>query len=166
MPLRTSFAQMNCSFARAIDVIGDPWTLLVLRECFLGVERFEGFMQALGLARNVLADRLQALVAEGVLEKLPVEGHARHHAYRLTEKGEALLPAMVALMQWGDVWISGAGAEPILAVGPDGAPLAPVGLRRANGRPLRPQDVRFAAGPGAEALTRGHLAQLQAQGRK
>ena len=161
MPLRTSFASMNCSFARAIDVVGDPWTLLILRECFLGVSRFEGFMQSLGVARNVLTDRLRALVEHGVLEQVALEGHARHQAYRLTEKGQALLPAMVALMQWGDAWISGEGSEPILALGPDGAPLAPVTLRRASGKPVSADQVSFAPGPGAEPLTRMHLAQLK-----
>jgi len=161
MPLRTSFASMNCSFARAIDVVGDPWALLILRECFLGVSRFEGFMQSLGVARNVLTDRLRALVEHGVLEQMPLEGHTRHQGYRLTEKGQALLPAMVALMQWGDAWISGEGAEPILALGPDGAPLAPVTLRRAGGKPVSAEQVSFAPGPGAEFATRMHLAQLK-----
>ena len=162
MPLRTSFAAMNCSLARAIDVVGDAWSLLILRECFLGVERFDGFHRSLGMARNILADRLARLVAAGVLER----SDATRPVYRLSEQGRDLLPALIALMQWGDRWISGAQSAPMLVLGDDGEPLATVALQHADGSPQAPDGVGFAAGPGAEPLTRAYLEALASVRRK
>ena len=161
MPLRTDFSEMNCSLARALDQIGDPWSLLVLRECLLGVERFEGFQAALGVARKVLSDRLAALTGHGLLQRVPLDGTGKRAAYRLTPKGEALAPALVALMQWGDEWVSGSGREPMRVTGPRGTPLAPLQLRTASRKPIAARDLEFVPGPGADRRTKGHLAMLR-----
>lgn len=161
MPLRTSFSEMNCSLARALDQAGDPWAMLILRECLMGVERFEDFQQALGVARKVLSQRLAQMTQHGLLQRVPLDASGKRAAYRLTDKGLALVPALVALMQWGDAWVSGAGREPVQLTGPRGAALAPVQLRTASGKPVAGSQLRFNAGPGADRRTRAHLAQTQ-----
>src|ERR1700741_4381584 len=91
-----------CSVARTVSVIGDRWTLLVLRDCFLRVRRFEEFQASLGITRHVLADRLGKLVKAGVLRKEPYQKRPRRYEYRLTDKGRDLYPVMMAIVHWGD----------------------------------------------------------------
>jgi len=100
-------ARGNCSVARAMEVVGERWTFLVLREAFGGVRRFDDMQRNLGIARNVLADRLARLVEHGVLERQPYQERPVRHEYRLTPKGLDLYPALVGLLQWGDRWLSG-----------------------------------------------------------
>src|SRR5215217_2183459 len=105
---RFRYSAANCSIARTLGVVGEKWTLLVLREAFYGVRRFDDFHAALGCARNLLSARLKTLVAEGLLDKQGYRDDRgrRREEYRLTEKGRGLLPAVVALMQWGDRWVA------------------------------------------------------------
>jgi DNA-binding HxlR family transcriptional regulator len=111
---KASFEDMNCSIARSLEVIGEWWTLLILRDAFLGVTRFEDWTARLGIARNMLATRLETLVSAGVLER-QVYDEARDRAdYVLTEKGRALWPVLVTLREWGDRWVVGEGNEPVL----------------------------------------------------
>jgi DNA-binding HxlR family transcriptional regulator len=107
---------MNCSIARSLEVIGEWWTLLILRDAFLGVTRFEVFQERLGIARNILAKRLDTLVDAGILERRPYESARERYDYKLTEKGRALWPVLVSIRQWGDEWILGEGNEPVLLV--------------------------------------------------
>ena len=100
----------DCSIQRTLDVIGDRWTLLILRDVFRGVRRFTRIQSDLGIARNLLADRLAALVSSGVVEKVPYQDRPIRHEYRLTAKGRALSPALMALMRWGDEWCVDGGA--------------------------------------------------------
>jgi DNA-binding HxlR family transcriptional regulator len=104
---RTRFDEMDCSIAQALDIVGEWWTLLVLRDAFQGVRRFEDFQRNLGIARNVLTDRLRTLVHEGILERRQYQEHPERYEYRLTEKGLDLYPVIVGLMQWGDKWAPG-----------------------------------------------------------
>ncbi len=104
----------DCSVARTVSVIGDRWTLLVLRDCFLGVRRFDDFQARIGVTRHVLADRLKKLVAEGVLAPVAYQERPRRFEYRLTDKGRALHPVMMALVHWGDVHLAGGGGRPVL----------------------------------------------------
>lgn len=97
-------ADVNCSVARTWSVVGDRWTMLVLRELFKGQRRFEPIAERLGIGRNVLAARLRSLTEEGVLERVPYDDVPVRHEYRLTAKGEALYPLLVALIQWGDTY--------------------------------------------------------------
>ena len=178
MPLRTDFGAMNCSLARALQQVGDPWTLLLLRECLLGAERFEDFARALGLARQVLATRLAQMAADGLIERLPLvepdPGTARvdatapaakRAAYRLTDKGRDLAPTLLALFQWGDRWVSGRGREPVVATDASGASLARMAIRTRAGDVVAPAELRWKPGPGSDAMTRAHLAHC-AHGRK
>ena len=103
-----------CSLARSLAVIGDRWTMLVLRESFLGVKRFEDFRSNLGIARRVLTERLAHRVEEGVLEKRPYQDRPVRHEYRLTEKGLGLYPAIIALVHWGDQHYAGEAGPPVL----------------------------------------------------
>lgn len=106
MTYETVLARGECSVARAMEVVGERWTFLVLREAFSGVRRFEDMQRHLGIARNVLADRLTRLVEHGVLERRPYQDRPVRHEYRLTPKGLDLYPALVGLLQWGDRWAS------------------------------------------------------------
>jgi DNA-binding HxlR family transcriptional regulator len=109
----TDFSAMDCSVARTLDVIGDKWSLLILRDAFYGLRRFEDFRDDLGVARNVLTDRLQKLVARGVLERRLYEERPQRYEYRLTEKGRGLLPMLLAMIAWGDRWENDADVPPV-----------------------------------------------------
>lgn len=93
-----------CTVERTLDVIGDRWTVLILRDAFYGVRRFHEFVEDLGIARNVLTDRLKRLVEHGVLERQRYEDRPPRDEYRLTPKGKELLPVLLTLMRWGDRW--------------------------------------------------------------
>jgi DNA-binding HxlR family transcriptional regulator len=101
---RTDFTEMACSVARTLGAVGEQWSLLIMRDAFLGVRRFEDFQRDLGIARNILSDRLGKLVAEGVLERRRYSTRPERHEYRITQKGHDLFPVLLALQQWGDRW--------------------------------------------------------------
>jgi DNA-binding HxlR family transcriptional regulator len=112
---KVSFADMECSIGRSLEVIGEWWTLLIVRDAFLGVTRFDEFATRLGIARNVLTARLDTLVDAGVMERVPYEdGERPRYDYRLTKMGRDLYPVVVTLRQWGDRWLMGEGNEPVL----------------------------------------------------
>lgn len=150
---RKTFEGMNCSVARALDQVGEWWTLLIVREAIVGTTRFDDFQHNLGIARNVLTARLNGLVEQGILEKALIEGNERRTEYLLTAKGEALYPVLVALMQWGDQWC-GRKAPMQLVEHRSGKPIEPVALR-VDGRMLGLRDIRLEPGPGATAKTMG-----------
>jgi DNA-binding HxlR family transcriptional regulator len=112
MASRTSFADLPCSVARTLDVLGDAWTLLVIRDAFLGRRRFSEFAESLPIARNVLADRLAALVEHGVIEKVRYSERPPRDEYRLTARGRELFGVIAALLAWGDRWLTPEG-EPV-----------------------------------------------------
>jgi DNA-binding HxlR family transcriptional regulator len=97
-----SFADMDCSIAQCVEVVGDRWSMLILRDCFLGVTRFDEFQRRLGISRNILQQRLVKLVDAGVLNRIPYSEHPARYDYRLTERGQDLWPVMAAMRQWGD----------------------------------------------------------------
>ncbi|MEQ8282611.1 MAG: helix-turn-helix domain-containing protein [Parvibaculum sp.] len=141
-----------CSLARTLSVVGDRWTLLVLRECFLRIRRFEEFEQRLGIARHVLADRLKKLTEAGVLEKIPYQERPRREEYRLTEKGLALYPALLALLDWGDKYMSGKEGPPLLRRHKTcGHIVHAVPSCSECGEPLDARAMTVEAGPGAPA---------------
>jgi DNA-binding HxlR family transcriptional regulator len=149
MPGKTDLSELNCSLARTLEVVGDWWTLLIVRDAFLGVRRFGDFQKSLGIAKNILAARLLRLAASGILERA---GSERRPAYQLTDRGRELLPAIVALMQWGDRWLS-ANKPPVVVTDEKGRPVASVKLQGAAGD-VTAQTVRFHPGPGATERTR------------
>ena len=101
MVLPRDYADINCSIARSLEIVGDRWTMMILRNALVGQTRFEQFL-SLGVARNVLADRLGRLTNEGILRKLPYQHRPLRHEYYVTDKGRALWPALIALLEWGD----------------------------------------------------------------
>src|SRR5918998_127305 len=100
--LRRDYAGQNCSIAGTLELVGERWTLLIVRDAFLGIRRFDDFQRNLGIARNVLQSRLERLVEEGILKREPYQERPPRYEYRLTRKGVDLWPVLVALMGWGD----------------------------------------------------------------
>ncbi|MFJ1698667.1 winged helix-turn-helix transcriptional regulator [Streptomyces sp. NPDC088252] len=109
MPQRTSLADADCAIAQALDVVGDWWTLLIVRDTARGVHRFDALQQELGVSRKVLTERLRLLVDAGVLSREPYQDRPPRYEYRLTRRGHALLPVLIALQDWGDTWVTGEG---------------------------------------------------------
>jgi DNA-binding HxlR family transcriptional regulator len=109
----TSLADWNCSVARTLDVVGEWWTLLILRDAFRGTRRFDDFQQSLGLARSVLTARLAKLTEHGVLERRAYSEHPPRYEYHLTGKGLALFPVIAALIRWGDEWAPNPAGPPV-----------------------------------------------------
>lgn len=153
-PDRFRYSAENCSIRRTLDVVGEKWTLLVLREAFYGVRRFADFHRALGCARNILSARLKTLVAEGILtqEHYREPGSRARYEYRLTEKGLELFPALVALMQWGDKWTADPEGPPV-ELRHRGCGHQVVVELHCSGRhgPLSARDTEAAPGAGARA---------------
>lgn len=139
-----------CSLARTVSVIGDRWTLLILRDCFLRVRRFEDFQARLGVTRPILASRLRKLVDDFVLAKVPYQERPRRYEYRLTQKGIDLYPIVMAIVHWGDVHMAGKKGRPLLhqhlSCGKD---FDPVMICSECGEPLDPRRVHAHRGPGA-----------------
>jgi DNA-binding HxlR family transcriptional regulator len=152
---RKRFGDMNCSVAQALEVLGDWWTLLLVREAFFGTTRFKDFERNLGIAKNILTARLDHLVEHGVFERVPVGDGGRRHEYRLTAMGRDLLTVLVALREWSDQWIYGEGNEPIVVRDRHTGKRPPrVRLRDTKGALLDPSRLVPEPGPGADRATR------------
>lgn len=134
---RTSFAEMPCSIARTLDVVGEWWSLLIIRDIFNGVRRFDDLLQHLGISRNILTDRLGSLVDKGVLKRARYQERPARYEYRLTEKGLDLLPVLLQLMHWGDKWLAGSEGAPMTVMHKDcGQETVPVITCSECGEPL------------------------------
>jgi DNA-binding HxlR family transcriptional regulator len=139
----------RCSVARTVSVIGDRWTLLILRDCFMRVRRFEEFQARLGITRHVLADRLRKLVKAGVLKKVAYQANPERFEYRLTEKGLDLHGVLLAIVHWGDKHMAGKRGRPMLHEHTRcGHTFDPVLTCSACGERLEPREVRVKPGPG------------------
>ena len=111
---RTSFRVWPCSIARTVDLLGDWWTPLVLREIFFGSTRFDEIQHGLSIGRNILAARLRRLTGAGLVERRAYQQRPPRYAYHLTEKGREFFPVLMAMVRWGDRWLHGRGAPPLL----------------------------------------------------
>lgn len=138
-PLR--FSDADCTLSGALEAMGERWSFLILRGAFNRLLHFEEFQSELGIARNILSNRLGRLVDHGIMERHVVEADRRKVQYRLTQKGIDLLPAMLALRQWGEKWVSGMPATPVLADKQDLQPIRPLSIQAHDGRALRAQDL-------------------------
>ncbi len=137
-----SLAEENCSIARALNVVGEWWTLLILREAFAGVNKFADFQSRLGIAKNILTVRLKQLVDDGILRAEQTNGS--RYEYVLTDKGRELIYTLVALSQWGSKWLFTSGRpSPRLVDKQDLLELAPLEIRSRNGRILAATDIEF-----------------------
>jgi DNA-binding HxlR family transcriptional regulator len=159
---RTRFSEMNCGIGQALEAFGDWWTLLIVRDAFFGARRFGDFERSLGIAKNVLSARLQHLVDHGIFERMDVGSAGAHFEYRLTAKGEALLPVLTALREWSDEWVFGRGNEPVLVRDRrTGRRIPKLRVTDADGNPLSRRDLRTVPGPGA---SRDTIRRLQPRG--
>jgi len=147
---RASFAEMKCSIAQSLEIVGEWWTLLILRDAFLGVTRFEDFQSRLGIARNMLTARLETLLEAGVMERRVYDEGRDRADYVLTEMGRELWPVLVTLRQWGDKWLLGEGNEPMVLVhSACGHQTQAELICRECGEPLESDELRSRPGPGA-----------------
>jgi DNA-binding HxlR family transcriptional regulator len=150
--LGRDYTSQTCSIARALELVGERWTLLILRNVYLGIRRFDELQDQLGIARNVLASRLEGLTANGILERRPYGKSPVRWEYRLTEKGRALWPVLVELMQWGDHYAPSAKGPPVvLHHAGCGGTVGPHRICTRCGTQLELDDVRAQPGPGASA---------------
>jgi DNA-binding HxlR family transcriptional regulator len=147
--LGRTYEDLNCSVARALEIVGERWTVLVLREAFMGRRRFDAMAEELGVARNVLTARLARLVEEGVLEKARYQERPERFEYRLTDKGLDLWPVLISLLQFGDRYYAPAGPPLVLRHKDCGGAVDTHRTCERCGARLTPRDVRAAAGPGA-----------------
>jgi DNA-binding HxlR family transcriptional regulator len=131
----------GCALPAALNMMGERWSFLILRAAFNGYRHFEDFQATLGIARNILANRLARLVEHGILSREASADDRRRVIYTLTEKGEGLVPVMIALRQWGERWGDGSANSPILCDRRDGLPVRPVVIQAADGRPLSLADL-------------------------
>ncbi|WP_330270268.1 helix-turn-helix transcriptional regulator [Lentzea sp. NBC_00516] len=145
---RTSFSGMACSIARTLDVIGEPWSPLILRDVWVGMNRFEQLQSDLGISRKVLTERLNHLVGQGVLERRPYDQRPRYE-YVLTQKGTELLDLIMVMRGWGDRWLAGEAGPSVLYRHHACGEIANVELRCDHcGEPMRAGDVDLLPGPG------------------
>jgi DNA-binding HxlR family transcriptional regulator len=148
----------DCSVAQALALLGDGWTLLIVREAFFGTRRFADFEAELGIAKNVLAQRLEHLVERGLLARVDAGQHGVRYEYELTPMGKDLATVMTALRQWSDRWLVGAGGEPLLVYDRrTGRPILPLRIRGEDGVPLHARDLELRPGPGASKRTLARL---------
>jgi DNA-binding HxlR family transcriptional regulator len=146
---RTRFSNWPCSIARTVDLAGDWWTPLVMRQAFYGARRFEQFQRQLGLSRNVLSQRLDHLVQEGMLERVPYQERPLRHEYLLTEKGRDFFTVLAAMIRWGDRWLAGDAGPPIeLRDRKSGAPVDIEVVDSATGEPVDVAQIMATPGPG------------------
>jgi len=139
-PLSDAF---SCGLPQALEVMGERWSFMILRAAFNQVYHFEDFLSELGIARNILSNRLGKLVEHGILKREPCPEDRRKIEYRLTEKGLDLLPAMLALRQWGEKYTLSEPSNPVLVDSRDWLPIGPIGMRAHDGRELTYHDLRW-----------------------
>lgn len=142
---------LNCSVARSLAVIGDRWTMLVLRNAFLGTRRFDDFQLQLGVTRHVLAERLKRLVEAEIFRKEAYQPN--RYEYRLTDKGRALYPVLLSLTAWGDAWLDEGRGKPLVFQHKGcGKMMTPTMVCSECGEPVTARDVIPMAGPGLVAV--------------
>jgi DNA-binding HxlR family transcriptional regulator len=149
---RALYSAENCSIARTLDLIGDKWTIPILRECFFGISRFSDFERYLGCARNLLSARLAGLVDAELLVRSDYQepGKRKRHEYHLSDKGRELLPVLISLMQWGDRWVADPAGPPVDLKHRDCGSSLSVSITCANHHgDIAVRDVVIEAGAGA-----------------
>ncbi len=154
-----TFSRLNCSIARSLAVLGDAWSLLILRDVLGGARTFEAFQRRLGIARNTLTDRLRHLVEEGMLTQMDVGKRGTRFEYVPTQKAKDFQIPLMAILQWGDRWVSGPGNEPVIAFDREsGAAIAPITMRTTSGRTVSSDELTYKPGKGATTATRDYFA--------
>ena len=147
---RTQFGRMACSIARTLDVIGEPWSPLILRDVFAGIDRFDQIQADLGISRKVLAERLRWLADSGILERRQYPAGGSRHQYVLTAKGLELCDLLLVMVRWGDRWTAGEAGPPVLYRHHACGQISEADLTCAHcHQPMRASDVDLLPGPGS-----------------
>jgi DNA-binding HxlR family transcriptional regulator len=150
--LRNDYPNQICSIARSLEVVGERWSLLIVRDVMNGHRRFDQLQKALGVARNVLSARLQRLIEEDILERRPYQRNPERCEYFLTEKGLDLWPALIALLNWGDRYSPSADGPPMLIVHKEcGGAVSDRGICENCGKVLNARDAQALPGPGLDS---------------
>jgi DNA-binding HxlR family transcriptional regulator len=155
---RKSFARMGCPIARALEHVGEWWSILILRDALHGLRRFDEFQKSLGIAPNMLTRRLNALVEAGLLQRRRYSARPPRHEYVPTQRGRDFHPVLVALVAWGNKHFAPEGPSVLLVNTRSGEPAEPVLVDQSTGRPIREPEYAFAAGPAAGERTRRRYA--------
>ena len=144
-----------------LEIIGEGWSILIIREAYFGTRRFEEFQRQLGIARNILTARLKKLCQNDILDRVPIKEGAKRHEYLLTSKGKELMPFLIALTQWGDKWIFGENGEPVIFLDKENSqPIEKIKVFSSKGVQLRPRDILVVAGPGASIEAKKRIDEL------
>lgn len=152
---RSRIANRECSVVRAMEAVGDRWSILLLREAYYGVKRFDEFQYYIGIAPNILSARLKKLVAAGVMTRVPLAEHAGRYEYVLTERGRDFFPTYLALKKWGDDWLAEpTGPQVVFHDRSSGQEIEYPQLLTASGKPLNLEDIAIVAGSGAVPFNR------------
>jgi DNA-binding HxlR family transcriptional regulator len=147
--LHNDYPDQVCSIARSLEIVGERWSLLIVRDVMNGHRRFDQLQKALGVARNVLSSRLQRLLEEDILERRPYQRNPERYEYFLTEKGLDLWPALIALLNWGDRYSPSPDGPPMLIVHKEcGGAVSDRGICESCGKVLHARDARAVPGPG------------------
>ncbi len=158
---RDNVESLNCSLANTLNLIGEWWVILILREAIYGSRRFEDFQKQLGIARNILTDRLKKLCDSGILERIPVKEGGKRQEYKITKMGRDLYPALITLTQWGDRWLCPPEGVPMkLIEGATGEEIADIAIYSKDGRKLHQRDLAMIPGPGATDETKKRLREM------
>ena len=166
--MKREFAEWPCSLARAVDVFGDSWTLLIVRDALQGLTRFDEFQRSLHVARNTLSDRLGKLVDAGVMTKRFYQDNPPRYEYLLTEMGRDFFPVLASMLAWGDKWLDDGGGAPV-TLHHGGHKIASQVICAECGEPVEHADIQFCVGPGypddvrPELDMRGRLAPAPAE---
>jgi len=155
---RTSFQGMDCPIARSLDRVGEWWSILILRDAFAGLSRFDEFETSLGIAPNMLTRRLQALVNAGLLQKRRYSARPPRHEYVLTERGRDFRPVLLALLAYGNRHFAPEGASVMVVDAATGEPAEPAIVDKRTGRVLTEPEFAVVAGPAASEATKARLA--------
>ena len=146
---RKRFDEMPCAIAQTLNQVGDWWTLLIVRDAMKGARRFSDFHDSTGIAKNILTDRLNKLVENGIMERVEVGVRGQRQEYILTTRGEGLFPILMAMQQWGDEWVYGREQMPVVLYDTrTGEELAPIQVANGRGDQVTHKDVAIKAGPG------------------
>jgi DNA-binding HxlR family transcriptional regulator len=151
---RKTFGNLQCPIARSLERVGEWWSILILRDAFQGLTRFDQFQESLEIAPNMLARRLKTLVDSGLLERRRYSEHPRRHEYVLTERGRDFRPVLWTLLAWGNKHFAPEGKSVVLLDTTTGKEAEPIVIDRVTGRPLAEPNVRSAPGPAADERTR------------
>jgi len=155
---------MNCGIAQSLEIFGDWWSLLIIRDAFFGARRFADFQKNLGISTNILTSRLEHLVEHEVLERVDAGTHGERHEYRLTDKGRDLLVVLTAMRDWSERWVYDKGEEPLIVRDRrTGKRIPHLRLLDAEGHEVGPRDLVSEPGPGATAATRRRFAASSGQ---